>query len=148
MALDATILDVTRDGADLVLTLGPRIDDADKLFITGQPKLRILNATWTPEPGMDIWGGGSSAQIITKRGERDRISVYVEPDGGAFHAFNPAFQGLHVDGSTAEEAVRNFAQAVPAYLESLLKHGDPVTNNAIGPWYRRKGYTTLVEDQP
>ena len=95
MALDATILDVTRDGADLVLTLGPRIDDADKLFITGQPKLRILNATWTPEPGMDIWGGGSSAQIITKRGERD-----------------------------------------------------PVTNNAIGPWYRRKGYTTLVEDQP
>ena len=97
MALDATILDVTRDGADLVLTLGPRIDDADKLSITGQPKLRILNATWTPEPGMDIWGGGSSAQIITKRGERDRISVYVEPDGGAFHAFNPAFQGLHVD---------------------------------------------------
>lgn len=92
MSLDATILSVERDGADLVLTLGPRIDDADKLSTAGQPRMRIRNATWTPEPGMDLWGGGSSVQIVTKRGERD-----------------------------------------------------PVTNNAIGPWYRREGYTTLHE---
>lgn len=92
MALDATILDVTRDGADLVLTLGPHIDDADKLSIAGQPKLRIVNATWEPQPGMDLWGGGSSVQIVTRRGARD-----------------------------------------------------PITNNAIGPWYRREGYTRLFE---
>lgn len=92
MSLDATILDVQRDGADIVLTLGPRIDDADKTSIAGQSKMRILNASWVPEPGMDIWGGGSSAQIVTQRGARD-----------------------------------------------------PVTNNAIGPWYRREGYTRLRE---
>lgn len=95
MSLDATILGVEQEGADIVLILGPRIDDVDKLSIAGQPKLRIVNATWMPEPGMDIWGGSSSAQIVTRRGERD-----------------------------------------------------PVTNNAIGPWYRRKGYTRLLEDFP
>lgn len=92
MSVDATILAVERDGSDVVLTLGPRLDDNDAASITGQPKLRILDATWEPEPGMDIWGGGSSVQIVTKRGERD-----------------------------------------------------PVTNNAIGPWYRRDGYTRLRE---
>ena len=92
MAIDATILTVERDGADVVLNLGTRIGDDDRQSISGQPKLRIVNATWVPEPGMDIWGGGSSVQIITKRGERD-----------------------------------------------------PVTNNAIGPWYRREGYMRLHE---
>ncbi len=92
MAIDATILEVERDGADVLLTLGDRIDDRDRQSIAGQRKLRIMNATWEPEPGMDIWGGGSSVQIITKRGARD-----------------------------------------------------PVTNNAIGPWYRREGYTALHE---
>lgn len=93
MAIDATILAVERDGADVVLTLGNRIDDNDVQSIAGQPKLRIVNATWEPEPGMDIWGGDSKVQIITGRGDRD-----------------------------------------------------PVTNNAIGPWYRRDGYMRLVEE--
>ena len=93
MAIDATILAVDRDGADVVLTLGNRLDDNERQSIAGQRKLRILNATWEPQPGMDIWGGGSSVQIITERGKRD-----------------------------------------------------PVTNNAIGPWYRREGYTRLLED--
>lgn len=92
MAIDATILAVDRDGADLVLTLGTRIGDSDQQSIAGQPTLRIVNANWAPEPGMDIWGGGSEVQIVTRRGERD-----------------------------------------------------PVTNNAIGPWYRREGYTRLHE---
>lgn len=64
MALDATILDVTWDGADVVLTLGPRIDDADKLSIAGQSKLRIKNATWEPPVGVDLWGS-SQVEILT-----------------------------------------------------------------------------------
>lgn len=95
MSIDATILNVEREGNNLVLTLVPRLDDHDKESIDGQSTLRILNATWTPEPGMDIWGDGSSVQIITERGKRD-----------------------------------------------------PVTNNAIGPWYRREGYTRLIEAGP
>lgn len=95
MAIDATILAVDRYGPDLLLTLGDRLGtncDGEQPSIAGQRTMLILNATWEPEPGMDIWGGGSSVQIITKRGERD-----------------------------------------------------PVTNNAVGPWYRRDGYTALRE---
>lgn len=63
MSLDATILHVERDGADLVLTLGPRIDWDEKQSIAGQPTMRIVRASWDLEPGMDIWGGGAIAQI-------------------------------------------------------------------------------------
>jgi hypothetical protein len=94
VSIDATILQVEHDGPDVVLTLGNRLDDADRESIAGQTKLRIVNATWTPEPGMDIWGGSSSVQIITERAKRD-----------------------------------------------------PATNNAIGPWYRREGYTRLIEKE-
>ena len=57
MSLDATILEVERDGADVVLTLGPRIDNDDRLTLAGQDRMRILEATFVPEPGMDLWGG-------------------------------------------------------------------------------------------
>jgi hypothetical protein len=66
MSLDATILAVDREGADVVLTLGPRIDDAEKLSIAGQGKLRILNATYEPPVGCDLWGGDSFVELLTQ----------------------------------------------------------------------------------
>lgn len=54
------------------------------------------------------------------------IEVVVEPDEGSSHAFCPALKGLHVDGVTEEEAVQNARDAAIAYLESLIKHGDPI----------------------
>jgi predicted RNase H-like HicB family nuclease len=55
-----------------------------------------------------------------------QVTVFVEPDEGGFHAFNPAFKGLHTDGATEEDAVLSFVKAVPAYVQSLVRHGDPV----------------------
>lgn len=66
MSLDATILHVAHDGADLVLSLGPRIDWEEKLSPVGQPQVRIVEATWTPEPGMDLWGDACSAFIAPR----------------------------------------------------------------------------------
>lgn len=63
MSLDATILAVERDGADLVLILGPRIDWDEKPSIAGQPRMRIVGATWTPQPGMDISGGENTVRV-------------------------------------------------------------------------------------
>jgi hypothetical protein len=63
MSIDATILEVQREGADLRLILGPRIDRDDKLTCAGQSQMRILDATWSPEPGMDIWGDAGSVEI-------------------------------------------------------------------------------------
>ena len=65
MSLDATILDVQRDGDDVVLTIGPRIEDSDRLTIAGQSTLRIVNATWEPPVGADLWGS-SKVEILTK----------------------------------------------------------------------------------
>jgi predicted RNase H-like HicB family nuclease len=55
-----------------------------------------------------------------------RIEVIIEPDGTSFHAYCPAFKGLHTCGDTKEEALQNAKDAALAYLESLIKHGDPI----------------------
>lgn len=62
---------------------------------------------------------------------RFAVQVVVEPDGGQFHAYAPALKGLHVSGATEEEALKNARDAVVAYLQSLVKHGDPIP---VGPW--------------
>lgn len=91
MALDATILNVERDGADVVLTLGPRIDDHERLSIAGQERLRILEATYVPEVGTDLWGGGSFVELLsqpkrhyTREGYtrlRERVTETPSPKG-------------------------------------------------------------------
>lgn len=67
MSLDATILGVERDGSDVVLTLGPRIynDNENRLSIAGQPRMRILDATYDPEVGTDLWGGDSLVELCS-----------------------------------------------------------------------------------
>lgn len=80
---------------------------------------------------------GKSAQI------QFTLSVVVEPDDGGFHAYVPAFKGLHVDGETEKEAVKNVAQAIVVYLSSLALHGDPLP---IGPDLRVK-YEPAVPSQ-
>jgi predicted RNase H-like HicB family nuclease len=54
------------------------------------------------------------------------VDIIVEPDGGVFHAYCPALKGLHVDGATEDEAVRNAVEAAEAYLASLIKHKEPI----------------------
>lgn len=53
------------------------------------------------------------------------VEIVVERDDGESHAYCPALKGLHVDGTTEEEAVRNAADAALLYMESLIKHNEP-----------------------
>jgi predicted RNase H-like HicB family nuclease len=62
---------------------------------------------------------------------RLRFTVIVEPDGQSYHAFCPAFKGLHVDGTTEKKAVRNAANAAAVYIESLITNGEPLP---LGPY--------------
>lgn len=55
-----------------------------------------------------------------------RIEVVVEPDDIGFHAYCPALKGLHTRGDTPEEARSNARDAAIAYLDSSIKHGDPI----------------------
>jgi predicted RNase H-like HicB family nuclease len=61
---------------------------------------------------------------------RLKFTVIVEPDSGSLHAFCPAFKGLHVDGKTENEALRNATKAARVYVDSLAAHGEPLP---IGP---------------
>jgi predicted RNase H-like HicB family nuclease len=55
-----------------------------------------------------------------------KIDIIVEPDESGFHAYCPALKGLHTAGDTREEALQNARDAAIAYLESLIKHNDPI----------------------
>lgn len=59
------------------------------------------------------------------------VQFVVEPDGEGFHAYSPMLPGLHADGSTEAQACDNFVSEIPAYLESLSKHGDPLPVGTI-----------------
>ena len=54
------------------------------------------------------------------------VDFIIKPDGDGFHAFCPHLKGLHMDGSTENEALENAKEAVIAYLESLIKHQEPI----------------------
>ncbi len=54
-----------------------------------------------------------------------RININVDSDEDGFHAYCPVLKGLHTCGNTEEEAVNNAVEASLAYLESIIKHGEP-----------------------
>ncbi len=61
---------------------------------------------------------------------RLRVSVVVEADGDGYHAYCPAFKGLHAAGETEDDAVAGARAAALAYLESIVSNGDPIP---VGP---------------
>ena len=67
------------------------------------------------------------------------VNVIVERDGDGFHAYCPAFAGLHMDGATEEEVLERTVDGLQWYLDSLQRHGDPIP---IGP------DCVIVNDRP
>jgi predicted RNase H-like HicB family nuclease len=55
-----------------------------------------------------------------------KIIIMIEKDGDRFYAHCPALKGLHVDGTTREEAIQNAKNAIEAYIASLIKHNEPI----------------------
>jgi len=72
----------------------------------------------------------ATRKAAPKRKLRLQFTVIIEPDGDCFHAYCPAFKGLHVDGADEKEAIRNAADAVSVYVNSLVSHGEALP---IGP---------------
>ena len=54
------------------------------------------------------------------------VPIIIEKDDGEFHAFCPVLKGLHTRGETTKEAEENAKNAIIAYLQSLISHGDPI----------------------
>jgi predicted RNase H-like HicB family nuclease len=53
-------------------------------------------------------------------------AVFEPEEEGGYHAFCPTLPGCHSYGSTIEEAKANIKEAIEAYIESLVKDGEPV----------------------
>lgn len=50
--------------------------------------------------------------------------VMLEADDGGFSVWVPALPGCLSQGDSREEALANVQEAIQAYLESCLKHGE------------------------
>lgn len=60
-----------------------------------------------------------------------RYRVIVEPeDDGSYAVWVPALPGCVSQGDTFEEAMANIREAIQCYLESCLKHGEQVPDEA------------------
>jgi predicted RNase H-like HicB family nuclease len=51
---------------------------------------------------------------------------YEQAMEGGYVAFVPALPGCHTQGETLEETERNVKEAIAAYLESLVAHGEAI----------------------
>ena len=54
------------------------------------------------------------------------VITLEEDEDGFIVASCPALPGCHSQGRNRNEAVTNITEAVQAYIESMVKHGDPV----------------------
>lgn len=63
-------------------------------------------------------------------GLRMRVTVIVEGDGDSYHAYCPAFKGLHAAGDNVDEALANAREAACVYVTSLVMHNEPLP---LGP---------------
>jgi antitoxin HicB len=74
--------------------------------------------------------------MVSKAGAEKTVSytfhVVVEPDEDVWMAYCPALQGCTTWGRTRGEALKNIEEAVQAYVESLLKHGEPIPTSPQG----------------
>lgn len=61
---------------------------------------------------------------------RYRVMLEPEEDGG-YGVWVPALPGCVSQGETREEALANIREAIQCYLESCLKHGEPIPVEAV-----------------
>ena len=54
------------------------------------------------------------------------VITLEEDEDGFIVASCPALPGCHSQGLDTDEAVANITEAIQAYIESLIKHGEPI----------------------
>lgn len=64
--------------------------------------------------------------MIDVRCIKIRVRICVEPDGDRYYAYCPELKGVHEDGDSVEAAVYNAKESAHVYIESILRHNDPL----------------------
>ena len=64
-----------------------------------------------------------------------RYTVLLTPDQdeGGYAVRVPALPGLHTQGNTYDEAIRNARQAIAFHLECLEAEGEPIPEESVAP---------------
>ncbi len=57
---------------------------------------------------------------------RVSVPVCIEEDDHGYHGFCPILRGCNVGGDTIEETRAALIEAVDLYLDSMVKHGEPL----------------------
>ena len=58
--------------------------------------------------------------------------LFAAQSEGGYHAVCPALPGCHSEGDTLEDATTNIREAMQAYLESMIAHGEtPPTEDML-----------------
>jgi antitoxin HicB len=65
------------------------------------------------------------AERTRERRMRYRILIAADEDG-AYTAECPSLPGCISQGATRELALQNIRDTIKGYIESLMKHGDPI----------------------
>lgn len=75
---------------------------------------------------------------------RIRVIMEKDEDGGLF-AYCPDLQGVAVEGENIDDLKRNVEDAVKGYIESLLKHDDPIPVGILCPPERESLFSIAVQ---
>lgn len=54
------------------------------------------------------------------------VPIIVEFDVVNYHSYSPALKGLHMDGETEKEALKNARQAAHAFLKIMIQDEIPI----------------------
>lgn len=78
---------------------------------------------------------------------KTRVTVVIEPDGDLFHAYCPDLPGIHVNGSSVEEACERTIPAIEWYLDFLDEQGDPIPEGPGSGGEVNKEFTELLSNR-
>ena len=81
-------------------------------------------------PRSRSWLDRLKSSFARKREMLLSVTVVVVRDDHGYHAYCPAFKGLHMDGDTEQETLKRTRDGLRLYLRSLARHGDPLP---VGP---------------
>lgn len=59
-----------------------------------------------------------------------KFAVTLSDEDGAIVASCPALPGCHSQGGDREDALSNIEEAIAAYVESMMKHGEPLPSRS------------------
>ena len=67
-----------------------------------------------------------SGKKPTVRSFKFEVYIIIEKDEHGYIAYCPTLNGLVVEADTKEEVIKNFHKGFISYMQSILKHNDPI----------------------